>query len=114
MVSTCSCGEPNPAFIVLTECASLRSSAKLPFGLSILLDGSYLRPSVPQSQPTRAPVLPPQRHVLCECNESARYGSPLRGAGRRTRNRRERHASGLVVSVFPSYGGEPFGPAGRL
>src|SRR5215210_7053745 len=43
------------------RCASLRASAKLPFGLSTLLEGPYLRPSVPQSLPTPDLGLPPQR-----------------------------------------------------
>jgi hypothetical protein len=57
------------------------------------------------SRSWRAPLC----HVLCECNGSARYGSPPRGAGRRTQNRRERRAGRLVVFVLPSFGGEPLG-----
>jgi hypothetical protein len=57
-------------------------------------------------------------HVLYGCNglagAPARSGSPPRLARSRTRNRRERHAGGLVVSVFPSCGGEPPGPADHL
>jgi Cytochrome bd terminal oxidase subunit I len=53
-------------------------------------------------------------HVLSKCNGSARYGSPLRGAGRRTQNRGERHAGRLVAFVLASYGGEPIGSAGHI
>ena len=57
-------------------------------------------------------------YVVPECNgfasEPTRSCSRHRGAGRRTRNRRERHACGFVVSAFASDGGEPLGPAGHL
>jgi hypothetical protein len=40
-------------------------------------------------------------HVPYECNGFARYGSLLRGARRRTRDRREFRAHGLLVHVPP-------------
>src|SRR5918995_2183599 len=42
-----------------------------------------------------------RRHVLYECNGFARYGSLLRGVGRRTRDWRELRAHELILHVPP-------------
>jgi hypothetical protein len=74
------------------------------------LPGS-ITPSVPWKWPRRGNTTWSR---TLRMNGSARYGSLLRGARKRTQDRRERHAGGLIVSVLASYGGEPLGPAGHL
>jgi hypothetical protein len=53
---------------------------------------------------TRCPRWAPPCHVLRNCNELARYDLPLRGARRRTQDRRECRARGLLGALPLSEG----------